>query len=280
MTLPRMSHSRFEDYSNCGEMYRLKRIERVPTTPSIFSLAGIVFHEWTDWFDQPGRWARTPDDYVDSPNSDPHPHFLDESKLGLRLEELVAHEEEASGYALREWDTPNKRQDSNAKQLVKFRDELLPDWAEKYKAWRKETGWHIADLGDDSNIRWGIEVELNTTAGGVEVIAFVDRIFYRPDTKDLVAIDSKTWSKRRTTAQLPTYLVLLRKLGLNVVGAAYYEARKGECTPIKDYKYWDENRLAALHEQAARGIEARFFVPRISEDCFMCDVKRHCTFAP
>ena len=263
MTLPRMSHSRYEDYSSCGEKYRLKRIERVPMTPSIFALAGTVFHNWTDWFDQESE----------------HPAFLDEALFGERLAALVAEEEEKSGYALKEWDSPDRRKDANLNQFKKFCDELGPQWMRLYETWRKESGWQIAEMfeDDDGTPVLGIEFPLNFTVGKVEVIAYVDRVFLLPDGR-MVAIDTKTWSKRRVTPQLPTYLVGLRKMGFDVCSAAYYEARKGEVTDLKDYKYWDEKRLAALHERAAQGIEAGFFVPRPSADCSMCDVRRHCLF--
>lgn len=255
--LPRMSHSRFTDYVSCGELYRLKRIERVPVTPSIYAIAGIAFHEWTDFYDVSPPW----DTEV--------PH---EQWYANRITELIAAAEEKSGFALREWDNPRRSADLNEKTRDDFIESIGPDMVAKYITWRANSAWSIADLNGTP----GVEFELALPIGEVETIVKIDRVFERPEEGDLVAIDTKTWSRKRVTAQLPTYLVALRKAGFNVTGGAYYEARKGAATPIQDFTYWDEARLAALHEQAAHGIADRLFIPHPSDACRMCDVRRFC----
>lgn len=252
MTLPRMSHSRYEQFARCGEEYRLRRIEKVPTTPSIYAIAGTNFHEWTDLFDD-----------VPFPTED-HVHWWKRN-----LADKVTQAELESGYVLREWDNPSRKADANKSAFEGFRDEIGPDMISKYIEWRKNTAWDVVE----------IELKVKYRLGDVEGVAIVDRIFRRPEQGDLVAIDTKTWSRKRVTAQLPTYLVALRQNGFDVSGAAYYEARKGTVTDIQDYKYWDENRLAALHEQAAHMIQQGWFLPAPGENCRMCDVRRHCQFA-
>ena len=264
MTLPRMSHSKYADYAACGELYRLKRIEKVPRTPSIYSVAGTAFHEWTDYYDETPPFETECDH---------------EEWYAKRIEKLIDEEESKSGFAFEEWDNPQRKKGANEKVLDQFQMELGPDMIEKYQAWRSNTAWSVAWLpandGTDDEIA-GIEYEVEYTVHGVTGIAKIDRIFEVPEAGELVAVDTKTWSRKRVTAQLPTYLVALRQAGFNVMGATYYEARKGTTTPIQTYKYWDEDRLAALHAQAARMIADGYFLPNPSDACRMCDVRNHC----
>lgn len=263
MTLPRMSHSRYSDLATCGELYRLKRIERVPVTPSIYAISGTNFHEWTDLFDS-----------VPFPDED-HTHWWKRN-----LADRVTKAELESGFSLREWDNPSRKKDANQSAFEGFRDVIGPDMIAKYIEWRKQSGWFVAELNHPEVGRIeGIEVELTYRLGDVEGIAKIDRVFHRPEEGDLIAIDTKTWSRRRVTAQLPTYLVALRQNGFDVGSAAYYEARKGTVTEPETYQYWDENRLAALHVTAAEMISEGRFLPAPGENCRMCDVRRHCRFA-
>jgi hypothetical protein len=247
-----MSHSRFEQYARCGEEYRLRRIERVPTTPSIYAIAGTVFHAWTDHYDTV--------------------YFADEGHSDWwagRLGNAVGEAELESGYSLKEWDNPSRKVDANKSAFEGFRDVVGPDMISKYIEWRKQSAWDAVH----------IELELKYQLGDVEGIAKIDRVFRIPETGELVAIDTKTWSRKRVTAQLPTYLVALRQNGFDVSAAGYYHARKGEVTDLNDYKYWNDDRLARLHNQAAHMIAAGYFLPSPGEQCRMCDVRRHCLWA-
>lgn len=266
-----MSHSRYEQYARCGEEYRLRRIERVPTTPSIYAIAGSCFHEWTDLYDG--------EPFAD----EDHVHWWKKN-----LADQITKAELESGYSLREWDNPSRKPDANKSGFEGFRDVIGPDMIAKYIEWRKQSGWFIAELdpcggtlseADCHGPVKGIELEVKYRLGEVEGIAKIDRVFYRAEQDDLIAIDTKTWSRRRVTAQLPTYLVALRQNGFNVGSAAYYEARRGTVTEPETYQYWDENRLAALHVTAAEMISEGRFLPAPGENCRMCDVRRHCKFA-
>lgn len=280
MTLPRMSHSRYDDFASCGEKYRLKRIEKVPTSPGIYRVAGTAFHEWTDMFDTSPPW----DTEV------PHEEWYVQ-----RMDELIAEDEEKSGFPFQEWDNPDlttlgkwradqakvaatgsppKVAHPNMKALDEFRSKVGPDMIRKYIDWRAQSAWRIATINGEPCI----ELKLTFTIQGVEHVVVIDRVFERPEEGDLIVVDTKTWSKRRVTAQLPTYLVAVRQVASNVGGATYYEARRGTITEIKTHKYWDEDRLAALYVQAAHMISEEWFLPRPSGDCGMCDVKRHCRY--
>lgn len=278
--LVRMSHSRYELYSDCGERYRLEKIERIKRTPSIYAVAGRAFHTWSeDWdLDKGAQRLIEAHDWAD------------------RFTALVRQEEEKSGIELTRWDTPAYGKNANQKAFDKFRDELGPDMIQKYIEWRKESGWEIAQLpplpgvgSEGRGFDVGVEYPVSYRVGSVSDIAVIDRIFWVADlgavtgieslngVPGLIALDLKTWSAKRTTAQLPSYVVALRQVGIPVALAGYYEARKGEVSDLNSYDHWDEARLAALHEQAAHMIQARFFLPRVSDDCArICGVRNHC----
>lgn len=248
------SQSKSLDF-DCGERFRLKRVVKVPTTPTIYQVFGTAFHTWTEMYDLGyGRteWPELLDHYVHKATQD-------------------------SGYPLEQWDSPNPVPGSNQKAYEKFKGEFGLDILNKYVAWRLNTKWQIAtDLPADADGNTdGIEYALTYTVGEVEVIAYVDRIF----TNGYV-VDHKTGSKLRPTIQLPGYMVGLRQKGINATHGLYYEARKGTHTRPHPYTGWDEQRLAAIYEQQAKQQAAGIYIPRPSEDCSsFCSVRRHCAFA-
>lgn len=259
-TLPRMSHSRWETFNECGERYRRKYDNKEAETPNVWGCVGTAFHTMCDWRDDRhgpnyrATWGECVDNYIDI---------------------AIAK----SGFPLERWDNPMHKPAANGEQLGKLKYKLGPEWLEMYNTWRDTTGWVVADnLPPDRNGNtYGIEYAIEFQIGDVVTIIIVDRIFQKPDGM-LVCVDLKTWSKRKQTPQLPTYLVGLRASGVPVVEAMYYEARKGETTKPVRYEHWDVNRLAALHEQTAYQIAAGYRPPKPGPACDMCGFRRNCVF--
>lgn len=263
--LKRMSHSRYEDYMRCGEAYRLKRVERVPTPPMLAGAAGTAFHSWTDNWD------------------DETCHVFVESWKDY-LDETVADEEAKSGY---------DRKDFTVFGKVDYNWYLQhgEEWCQKYIEWRQETGWKVASglPADPTGNTSGIEYELTFTCGRVEVVARLDRIWEIPDEGDrrasrdgsplLVITDTKTGSKIKPSEQLIGQVVGCRVNGIPVVGARYYNVRTGAVEKLHTCEHWNVERLRMLYEQTAYAIAEGFFIPRPSGDCFVCTVKKSCLFA-
>lgn len=255
-----MSFSRWKKWNDCGEAYRRRYIDKQYGAPSVYMVAGTAFHSWTDAHDQGADLDMQ--------------HWVD-----LFDAELEAREEK-TGIPLRDWDNPMGRVDMNLPQATKLRNELGPSWCDMYHQWRVTTGWEVATglPPDDNGNRTGIEYEVTLTVGTVELIVILDRIFRLP-TGELEIVDTKSWSKRRTEPQLPTYLVGARRRGVPVARASYYEARKGTTTKPVDYQYWSDWHLRAMYEQTAHAITAGFFPPRPNEDCeTFCSQRHGCPF--
>lgn len=253
--LKRMSHSKFEDYTRCGEMFRLKRIEKVPVPPMLAGCAGTAFHAWTDAYDMGN----------------------DDLDWGTTLDVAIDAEQEKTGYS---------RDDFTVFGKVDFGWYLEHglDWCEKYVAWRDQTGWKVAENlpADPTGNTSGIEYECRYRCGDVDVIVRLDRIWEVEDETGQTVLgitDTKTASAIKKSTQLAGQVVGARALGVPVAWACYYNVRKGATEKPDTYQYWNVERLRMLYEQAAYAIGEGFFIPRPSDDCFMCSVKRSCLFA-
>lgn len=256
----RWSHSALEDFSSCGEKFRLKRVVKVPSVPLIAGVGGSAFHTATEHYDREGfmpDWVEVLEDAVKA----------EEVRSGQSRDVF-----RATGRVTKE--TPNKQ------DLTYWRDKLGPEMLDLYKDWRDNCDWTIArDLPPDENGNTdGIEYKVRVSIGGVTIVSIIDRIEY--DIHGNLGVnDIKTWSRKRTSTQLPTYLLALNKWGVLAQWGAYYEARKGAATEPVFYSSWDENKLGHLYAQAAAVEAAGYYQPRVSDDCGWCTVRAHCAFA-
>lgn len=261
----RWSHSAFEDYANCGEKYRLRRIEKVPQVPNLAAVAGKAFHSWTEEYDT--EEVRSLKEAL----TFEWPQFL---------EAAIAEEEEASGMGRADFTTFGRKtkERPNKEDITVWRDELGPELVEKYVAWAGNHDLTIAqDLPQDANGKtYGVEYEMKFHIGQTEELGYADRVFYDVNG-NIGVVDIKTGRERKTT-QLPLYLIALRKRGINAVWAAYYLARSGKVTEPRFYD-WDEHRMSFLHEQAAAMQQLGFYLPNPGDQCGYCSVRSHCRFA-
>lgn len=262
----RFSHSAFDTLLRCGEAYRLERVEKVPVRPNMSAVGGSAFHTWSEDYD----WWRL--GQADEPNS---PEYY--------LDYAAAREEERHKLDREHFRVFGRKTKANpaGSNYEYWRDTLLPDLAERYVKWRAASTWQIAtDLPPDENDNTtGIEYAVRYTVGRTEILAYVDRLERLPDGR-LGAVDLKTWSSKKTTAQLPGYLVGLRQNGVDAVWGAYYHARKGEADVPNFFVGWNEERLAALYHQAATMEMLGIYIPNPSNDCkAFCSVAPHCQFA-
>jgi hypothetical protein len=262
----RWSHSAYEDYSSCGEKYRLKRVVKVPDQPGLARTAGTAFHSWSEDYDKAEQeWEKQGllvswDVYLEAALK------AEEEKTGVLRDKFTV-----SGRVSK--DKPNKE------DLTFWRDELGPDLVLKYADWVSNSDWVIAqDLPEDANGNTtGIEYEVSYRVGQVEEKGYLDRVYY-DHLGNIGVVDIKTWSRKRTTVQLPGYILALQKRGVAATWGSYYHARKGTADDPVFYA-WDEHKLAALYEQAAVMEQQGFYLPRVSDDCGWCSVRAHCQFA-
>lgn len=257
MTEPRRwSFSALEDYTSCGEKFRLKRIEHVPATVYLNAVAGTAFHSWSADYDRgkdDGYWPG----YLDQ--------AIEEERNGTPLESM-----RVSGR--RTQATPNKEDYDH------WRNTLGPDLCARYVEWVDDKRVATGLPPDASGNTVGIEYELNFTIGETKVKSFIDRLFdYLDDT--ILVVDIKAGARKQTTVQLPTYVLGAKQAGVNASHGSLYYARRGTHTDPEDFSRWDEHRLSYLYEQAATMEAQGFYLPRPSEECHWCSVAAHCRFA-
>jgi hypothetical protein len=264
----RWSHSGYQDYAECGWKYKLKRVEKVPQRPYLAGPAGTAFHAWTDVYDR---------EFVAGNTITPYAADLFHEAFEVALKE----EEEKSSVSRDQFTVSGRptKDKPNGEDIAYWRDVLGPELCRKYVTYRENSDTTIAqDLPQDANGNTvGIEYELSYSIGQVRVKAYVDRVEYDIDG-NLIAIDTKTWARKRLTAQLPGYVIGLQKAGIKAVGGAYYEARKGVLSPVQFFT-WTEGTLSYLYEQAAVMEAQGLYLPRVSDDCGWCSVRDHCQFA-
>jgi hypothetical protein len=254
----RWSFSQLDDYLNCGEKFRLKRIEKVPAVVYLNAIAGTAFHEWSAALDLNGSgvvedWPA----FLD--------HAIENERDGTKLEDMRVSGRRTAA-------TPDKE------DYEHWRDRLGPDLCEKYIDWVADKVIAKDLPPDPQGNTIGIEYELDFEIAGTKVKSFVDRIFdYAPAT--FLVVDIKAGARKQTTVQLPTYVFGTNKAGINATHGSLYYARKGTHTPPVDYSRWDESRLSHLYQQAAVMEASGFYLPRPSEACSWCSVAAHCQFA-
>ncbi len=275
--LERLSHSSAHTYKECGERWRLERVEKVDKVPWLAGPAGTAFHHMTEVYDTAG---------VD-------PLEVGEYK-GYLIEALM---EDGVGFD----------QDYNPMpgELERYRvsgGETYDWWCRagdgmftRYVEWRERYGWEIWESpfepewdeeGQVSN-GWmrGVEIPFEAMLPGMSVPdkGYIDRIYSLPDGR-LILIDLKTWRRERDTTQLAHYFTVAQDiLGIPVDGVGYYDARLGRVTGLmypsdNPDKPWDMDRLTGLLLPVERGIIGDVFEPKPGSQCGWCSVAHHCAF--
>lgn len=258
-----MSHSRLGEYARCGEQYRLKRIVKVPQRPSIAQVGGKAFHAWAEEYER----AR-----------------LEDAVLGVEFDHFFENE-----LTTAEFESELHRTDF---KVTGRRTRALPD-GETIQVWRDQLGpsltdqYERADWGDFDTIAQDLPPDVEGNTLGLEYHlqlaipawqGYVDQI--RVDQHgNLMVVDLKTWSRKRTTSQLEEYAAACQCAGINARYAAYYSARKG-LVEGKHLARWDSMVFHRYVELGRQGIDERRFAPSVGDHCSWCDVSEHCSFRP
>lgn len=260
--LERLSHSSAHTYNECGERWRLERVEKVDKVPWLAGPAGTAFHSCCDLIDDAllaERWT----DAMLAENFKQEFNAAICAEMGVESFERrdlgVFRISRREGY---EWWL------ANGPLLLK-----------RYIAWRLASGWHV--WYDEARV--GIELPFEVMLPGMTVPdkGYIDRIFSMPDGR-IILVDLKTWFRERSTTQLPHYFAVTRDhLGIPVDGVAYYDARLGRPTGIAypsddPEKPWDTERLSALLLPVEHGIIGDVFEPKPGSQCGWCSVAHHC----
>lgn len=256
-----LSHSTVEDYAQCGEKVRLRKIERVPQIPGWALVGGSLVHAVTENLDLQdfGIPPEGPTSFSES---------FEQTVVDLEIKSGYSRDEwKASGRASKAW--PDKE---NYDFWLENGDTYVNNWRRfvlnsTYQVWIMPDGVPA------------VELELFGLIGDVPVKGYCDRIMEDTVTGHLVVVDLKSGSR---TPKGPKQLVLYRNLLQRLFGearlkyGAYYMVRDGILTPPVDVETLDDGRLEHQYADVWQGIKDGRFIPSLSMLCGSCSVRDFC----
>ena len=247
---PYVSYSQVTGWLNCGEQYRLQKLERVPEVGSWWSVGGTAVHSATEAYDR--LWC------IDGDTDG----FNAQERFEDALEDAIANSRAADGFDWR----------SSRGQEKDWWLEDGPRQVQGWIDWRNSSGYRPLQLGDT----YAIEARVQADIGGISVLGYIDRLEVNPDG-ELVILDLKSGSRKPShKLQLQFYRLLIeRSLGLQSTLGGYFMTRKAELVgpdPIPDTSTLD--RLVAGFVRAR---ELDIYVPNPAGTlCGVCGVQRAC----
>ena len=247
------SYSAINTFVNCGEQYRLTKVEKVPEIGAFWSWGGSAVHKVTEVYDLL-EFAGEADGFRENIPA----------RFALALEHEMNDRPKA--------DFPPR---SSKNQGEEWWLENGPRMVEDYMDWRTNSGWEVATTFDGVP---AIELKVNLEVGGLPLLGYVDRVMMTPDG-DLVVMDIKTGSsKPKSHLQLGMYSVMLSEnYGLDVDYGAYYMARKAEVVDAEPLNLYDLEYLDRLVSGFKKARDAEAYVANpASMLCGVCGVAYAC----
>jgi hypothetical protein len=249
-----LSYSALQSLLDCGERFRLERIEQVPQTKAWWFIGGSAFHTASEYLDRGDvtdvteAWETAWDQAVE--------HEL----AGVDLSTV-----RAGGRSSKQW--PDKENSAWWKEngLLMLQD---------YAAWRAQHSWQLLET-PGSNL--AIEVPVQLELGQTLVKGYIDRVFVTEDG-ELVIVDLKTGShKPASSLQLGVYaLGVEHHLGVRPILGSYYMARKAELTEPTSLLHYTPELVGSWFSRAKQTIEAELFIPHVTSLCGTCSVRDYC----
>ena len=265
------SFSQVNQLRRCGWQYKLERIDRVPSRPSVPAVAGKIFHEISEEID---RWLHQDNSFhnFSRPNTSLHEVAL--WKMRDITPAYLQKEEEATSYLRDDWKHFGKQ------DLDWFVETGIPQMIDAYINWRTENPqFKLATIPDFGP---AIEVPFNHYINGVLVHGWIDRVFQVDGSQGFFPVDLKSGKKPTTDEQLGLYGQAL-KAGVGwepTWGYFLYDLKSGSAklTPPLNISHWTDEKLAQVYESSDKAIRQGLFIPNPGDACFICSVSGDCDF--
>lgn len=268
-----LSHSQSSNLSGeyCSAQYFFERLLGKPAIPGWAAIGGSALHSSSeDWDHETLQGFVT----LDAPEL--------AALFNARFDEEIAKVEEHTPYPREEWQRsgrqgvnstmsggPNKKDEAWWRQWG-------PVMLASYAAWRLNSPWEIAQIGDG----WAIEVPLDVTLGDVPVRGYIDRVFHQViDGEDVyLVVDLKSGREPDGTAQLGTYRAgLMRQYDIDPRYGCYWLGGTGGSTSFVDLRQrWPIERVERRFATARRRQLAGEFDAKPSNLCGSCGVREFC----
>lgn len=249
------SASQYNRYLQCGEMYRLSTVERVPQEPAAWLAQGTAFHEAVRVWEESGRSADIVQMYF---------QFYDEE-----IEKMKRKQPD-----LKNWlRAPSK----NTPQDIKERRDRGANMSLTYKNIHTMGPGKDTVIADVDDFTIGIEVPFEISLGDITIKGGIDQILLLPDGVEVR--DLKTGNREQSNLQLAIYKHAVEKIfGWKVVKASYYYAKDGKIVTLssKDLERYTESYLTELFSALDRGITDSVYLPNPGTQCTLCSVRKYC----
>lgn len=260
------SFSAFTTWLDCGEKFRLQRVEGVAEDPAYYLAGGNAVHHATEVFDKL---------YEREKHEAPALAFGECVRIAeqafnedfqARLDERPGANWRAGGRKTAAF--PKGEDDRwwfiNGAQQVR----AYADWrrmAKNFPLWRTEAGVLAVELPVDP-----------TFTGDVKIKGYIDRVFSIQD--DLVVVDLKSGSREPASfLQLAVYAIAMEKqYGVRPRYGAYYMTRKAELGNLVDLTPYTEAMVSRWFRDFRRSVEAGVFIPHVTSMCSSCGVRDAC----
>lgn len=279
-----LSFSQLSSYTECGERYRLERVERIRPSTWWSTLMGSAVHQVTEDLDI---------QHSIDPKHSPTESEIREAFLA-ELEERVQKERGeilASGKQVKELSESSGGPNKKDRAWV---ETFGPIFVQRWVAWRENNGLKLTTMPDGTPAtEVPFELEFVNRDGEVlEVRGYIDRVYERAlGSKTKTVVDLKTGKIPESALQLATYGVGLEAcygmkagegffwsplLGATGRGKTWEPSPIGGTSLARDLSLWDAERLGELYFAAKRGIENEVFLPTITNLCRGCVVREYC----
>lgn len=241
------SHSALADYIRCGKAYELKRLKKLPEPPAWWFIGGRAVHNATQVIDETG--------------------MLNADEVTIK----AVWQEQFDGECAAEFE---RWPDEDS--WVTYSSQNYQSWAAKglqyvknWIQWRKEISWSLL------SVEYPVS---QTLPNGLEIKAYVDRIFLDEATESIVVVDLKTGSKQPDNPmQLGIYAALLPHdiIDGRPVRAGYWMAKDNKFVE-KRVRHWNLDTIGRMGNLLYSGVDGKVFLPVVTNACFICSVKDAC----
>lgn len=248
---PHVSFSQIDNWSKCGEAFRLEKVERVPSKPAWWFPGGSAVHTATEWYDKGQAGDRDAAELW----ADAFKLEVDKVAAGT---DVPQEKWRAGGRASKDY--PNKNDGA-------WWNDHGPAMVQGWIDFRNTTAWKLLE----------VEVEVNGTLGGAPVKAYIDRVFATPEG-ELAVVDLKAGSRApESTYQLGWYADQYEQIfGQRPSVGAFWMARQNKMTEPESLHNWTRARLDRWVGKFMVAREHEIYIPKVSSSCRTCGVNDYC----